>query len=47
MVTGLVEGRRVSRAEVVAMLWRTLRQHRMARTRLIDQTVVWLHETPP
>jgi hypothetical protein len=47
MVTGLVEGRRVSRAEVVAMLWRTLRQHRMARTRLIDQTVAWLHETPP
>lgn len=47
MVTGLVEGRAVSRAEVVAMLLRALRQHRMARRRRIDQTVAWLHEEPP
>lgn len=47
MVTGLVEGRPVSLAEVVAMLLRALRQHRMVRTRRIDHTVAWLHEEPP
>ena len=47
MVTSLLEGRPVSWAEVVAMLRRTLRQHRMVRVRRIDQTVAWLHEEPP
>jgi len=47
MVTSLLEGRPVSLAEVVAMLLRALRQHRMVRTRRIDQTVAWLHEEPP
>jgi len=47
MVTSLLEGRAVSLAEVVAMLLRTLRQHRMVRARGIDQTVAWLHEEPP
>lgn len=47
MVTSLLEGRPVSLAEVLAMLIRTLRQHRMVRTRRIDQTVAWLHEHPP
>ena len=47
MVTRLIEGRPVSRREVVAMLLRALRQHRMARTRRIDQTVGWLHAEPP
>jgi hypothetical protein len=47
MVTGLIEGRSVSLAEVVAMLRRALRQHRMARTRRIDHTVGWLHAEPP
>jgi hypothetical protein len=47
MVIGLVEGRAVSLAEVLAMLRRALRQHRMARTRRLDQTVGWLHEQPP
>jgi hypothetical protein len=47
MVTSLLEGRPVPLAEVVAMLRRALRQHRMARTRRIDQTVAWLHEAPP
>jgi hypothetical protein len=47
MVTSLVEGRPVSLAEVLAMLIRALRQHRMVRTRRIDQTVAWLHEHPP
>jgi hypothetical protein len=47
MVTSLIEGRSVSLAEVVAMLQRALRQHRMVRARRIDQTVAWLHEEPP
>lgn len=47
MVTGLIEGRPVSWAEVVAMLLRALRQHRMVRTRRIEQTVDWLHAEPP
>ena len=47
MVTSLLEGRPVSLAEVVAMLRRALRQHRMVRARRIDQTVAWLHEEPP
>lgn len=47
MVTSLVEGRPVSLTEVVAMLRRALRQHRMVRTRRIDQTVAWLNEHPP
>jgi len=47
MVTGLIEGRPVSLTEVVAMLLRALRQHRMVRVRRIDQTLAWLHEHPP
>jgi hypothetical protein len=47
VVVGLIEARRVSLQEVVAMLERTLRQHRMVRTRRIDQGVAWLHEQPP
>jgi hypothetical protein len=47
VVVGLIEGRRVLLWEVVAMLQRTQRQHRMARTRRIDQGVAWLNERPP
>ncbi len=47
VVVGLIEGRRVQRWEVLAILERTRRQHRMVRTRRIDQTVAWLHEHPP
>lgn len=47
MVSGLIERRPVSLTEVVAMLLRALRQHRMARTRRIDHTVAWLHAEPP
>ena len=47
MVISFIEGRPVSRTEVVAMLLRALRQHRMAHTRRIDQTVGWLHAEPP
>jgi hypothetical protein len=44
---GLIEGRAVQLWEVIEMLERTVRQHRMVRTRRIDQGVVWLHEQPP
>ena len=47
MVICLIEGRPVSLREVVAMLRRALRQHRIARTRRIDHTVGWLHAEPP
>lgn len=47
MVTSLLEGRPVSLAEVLEMLIRVVRQHRMVRTRRIDQTLAWLHEQPP
>ena len=47
VVTSLIEGRRVLFSEVVEMLQRTLRQHRMVRTRRIDQSVAWLNAQPP
>lgn len=36
MVTSLIEGRRVSEAEILRMLVRTVRQHSMARRRRRD-----------
>jgi hypothetical protein len=47
VVVGLIEGRKVGLCEVVEMLERTERQHRMVRTRRIDQSVAWLSEQPP
>jgi hypothetical protein len=47
VVVSVIEGRRVLLAEVVEMLQRTLRQHRMVRRRRIDQSVAWLNEQPP
>lgn len=47
VVVGLIEGRKVRLGEVVEMLERTARQHRMVRTRRIDQSVAWLNEQPP
>jgi hypothetical protein len=47
LVTTLIEGRAVSLAEVVEMLRRVMRQHRMVRTRRIDQIIAQLHEHPP
>jgi len=40
MVTSLIEGRRVSRDEILRMLARAVRQHSMARRRRIDY-VLW------
>ncbi len=47
MVTSLIEGRRVSREEVVQMLARVVRQRSIARRRRIDQIIVSLNEIPP
>jgi hypothetical protein len=47
VMVGLIEGRPVALGEVMEMLERTRRQHRMVRTRRIDQGVAWLHEQPP
>jgi hypothetical protein len=47
IVSSLIEGRRVSRWEILEMLERVLRQHSMCRRTKIDQTVAWLNEHPP
>jgi len=47
VLSSLIEGRRVELSEVIEMLQRAVRQHRMVRTRRIDQGVAWLHEQPP
>jgi hypothetical protein len=47
VMVGLIEGGKVDLWEVVEMLERTARQHRMVRTRRIDQGVAWLNEQPP
>lgn len=47
VMVGLIEGRPVGLGEVIQMLERTARQHRMVRTRRIDQSVAQLHERPP
>lgn len=47
VVVSVIEGRPVLLLEVVEMLQRTLRQHRMVRTRRIDQGVAWLNAQPP
>jgi hypothetical protein len=47
MVISVIEGRAVSRTEILHMLEKVLRQHSHARRRKIDHTVAWLHEHPP
>ena len=47
MVISLIEGRRISRRQVLRMLERVLRQHTMCRRRKIDQALAWLNEEPP
>jgi hypothetical protein len=47
VVLGLIEGRPVQLWEVIQMLERMARQHRICRRRRIDQAVAWLHEQPP
>ena len=47
VAVSLIEGRKVELWEIVEMLQRTVRQHRMVRMRRIDQGVAWLHAQPP
>jgi hypothetical protein len=47
MVASLIEGRRVSEAEIFQMLLRAMRQHGMARRRRIDYVVAQLHKHGP
>ncbi len=47
VLVGLIEGRRVQRWEVIGLLEQTRRQHRMVRTRRLDQGVAWFNERPP
>lgn len=47
MVTSLIEGRRVSREEILQMLKRTMRQHRIGREKRIDYIVRFLKANPP
>ena len=46
MVVSLIEGRRISRRQVLTMLAKNMRQHSLVRRKKIDQAVAWLHETP-
>lgn len=47
MIASLIEGRRISRGQVLRMLARKLRQHILACRRPIDQTVARLNRGPP
>ena len=46
-VVSAIEGRRVSRAEILAMLAKEKRQHSMVRERRVDQIIRALNERPP
>ena len=46
-VVSVIEGRPVSRAEILAMLRKEKRQHSLVRQRRIDQIIQSLHERPP
>lgn len=47
MVISLIENRRVSREEILAMLAKQMRQHTMGRRPKVDHTVAWLNEHAP
>lgn len=47
MVISLIEGRRVSAAEILEMLARVLRQHSIARRRRIDYVLHYWNERSP
>ena len=46
-VVSLIEGRRVGTGEILEMLARVLRQHRLVRRRRIDHSIEWLNKNPP
>jgi hypothetical protein len=47
LVISLIEGRRVSAAEILEMLVRVLRQHSIVRRRRIDYILQHLNKRPP
>jgi hypothetical protein len=47
MVTSLIEQRRVSEEEIIAMLVRTMRQHRIVRRRRMDYVLGYLNKNAP
>ena len=47
MVVSLIEGRPISRRQVLRMLATVLRQHTMCRFRRMDHAVAWLKKQPP
>jgi hypothetical protein len=47
VVASLIEGRRVSEAEIFQMLVRAMRQHSMARRRRMDYVVAQLQKHGP
>jgi hypothetical protein len=47
MVASLIEGRRVREEEILQMLVRAMRQHRMARRRRMDYVVAQLQKHGP
>jgi hypothetical protein len=47
MVVRLIEGRPISRRQVLLMLAKNLRQHTLTRLKRIDHAVVWLQKQPP
>jgi hypothetical protein len=47
MVTSLIEARQVSEDEIVEMLVRTMRQHRMVRRRRMDYVLAYLKKNAP
>lgn len=47
MVSSLIEGRRVSRDEILEMLSEFLRQHSMVRRSKINHIVWQLNQNPP
>lgn len=47
LVVGLIEGRPISRSQILRLLRKVLRQHRMARVRRIDQIIDHLNRHPP
>jgi len=47
LVVSLMEGRRITRRQVLVMLAKILRQHTLTRRRKIDHAVLWLKKRPP
>lgn len=47
MVTSLIEGRPVSRQEILEMLERAMRQHRIVRRRRVDYVLAYLKQNAP